>query len=161
MDDPVAFTRNLPQDEIFVNHCFSIPQESHCKKELFLERPLCKALLMSAASVCDRKVGNDHLLDGYSWGIFTFINREDFATNITVSVAKIEEDEECRLKESSSTVSIKYGMFTGKTPWWKKVFCLGRLPELVVTGRVINRPTAHQPIFYPRLEQNRRYFVLL
>jgi hypothetical protein len=154
MDTPIAYERKLPQDDVFTNHCFTRPEESRRRREIFLDRPLCKALLMSAAAVCDKKVGNDHLLDGYSWGIFTFIVQEDFVTNVIISTHLLQEEEDERVREINSLYKpIKYGMFTGKTPWWKKVFCLGRLPELLVTGRVINRPTAHQPIFYPRHNQ--------
>lgn len=140
----------LSQDPLFIKHCFIQPEEFKSFQRL-KNANLQNSIIMSSASFCDRNVNNDHLLDGYSWAIILHINADGDDTKITTFCKFIDEDEIDRLQDISNSSSMKFGLFTGKLPLWKKIFCCGRLPTLLTTGRTVERTTAHQPIFYPTL----------
>ena len=146
------FVHKLPQDENFINHCYRMPSEFKTTVELGDigdVGDLVPALMMSACAVSDLEVGNDHLLDGYSWCLFAYLVGGD-QKGLEIELRPVRDDEQTRLKERGACYKpVKYGLFTGKTPWWKKLFCCGRLGVLATTGRAVDRPTAHQPIYYP------------
>lgn len=138
--------QKLQQDIAFVNHCYRVPNEFNTEIVIDEAAGLQDALMMTACAFSDMVVGNDHLLDGYSWTNVILI-REG---KLQISQKKVDPDEETRIREREGCYKPKvYGIFTGVTPWWKKLFCCGRLGVLATTGRIIERPTAHQPIFYP------------
>lgn len=135
--------RNLPQDPVFQEFCTKDLDEI---TEVFdLETNVSDCFILSAAAICDN--GIDHLLDGYSWAIFARIENDI----LTVKTVRVAADENVRLREKHGTAR-QFGLFTGHLPAWRKLF-LGRIPQLLATGRAIERQTAHQPIYYPRLNQ--------
>lgn len=145
----MEWPKNLTQDPLFIKHGFTEPEEiSALYKTKFL-KPLHHSLISTSAAFCDFNVGNDHLLDGYSYGLITYISGNE----IRIYCKKIQEDENDRLNELKSTSSYKFGLFTGKLSTCKKIFGLGRLPQLLSTGRAVERTTAHQPIFFPLKSQ--------
>jgi Retinal pigment epithelial membrane protein len=149
------FSKKLTQDPLFVKHCFTYPEEFQLSKKLDLGayKILHDCLILSSAAFCDATVNNDHLLDGYSWGLFVHISSAKDNTDIKIYCKKIQEDEDVRLREVQHTSSMKFGLFTGKLPTWRKWLTLGRLPTLLSSGRAVERTTAHQPIFYPAKSQ--------
>lgn len=109
------------------------------------------SLMMAAGAVCNQYL--DHILDGYSWGVVVRIaTTQDKKTAITVAVAPVESDVQLRTKEERRRKELQFGMFSkGYINPLKYLFCCGRLCELATTGLVIERSTAHQPIFFPPL----------
>lgn len=146
-------TRSLPQDPEFVDLCLREPKEFfeqiHIPCDSFSQ--VEDTLILSAAAFCDN--GIEHLLDGYSWSIFTRIsyNQPSNGVVITVKCLKIPADENLRQTEKGTTKR-KFGLFSGRLSTLKKIF-LARLPDLLITGRAVERQTAHQPVFYPSLNQ--------
>ena len=151
---PDDYIRDLPQDHEFTKLCLRTPEEFSCNIVVDGDEDTLgpeDTLILSAAAFCDN--GIDHLLDGYSWGLFMRISCDIYDTRkirLSLKCLKIAEDEQLRLSEMGDTER-KFGLFNGRLPFWKKI--LGRLPTLLLTGRAIERQTAHQPIFYPYTNQ--------
>ncbi len=146
--------KKLTQDPLFIKHCFTYPQSVQFSaqiEELGTKR-LQDCLILSSAAFCDKDVDNDHLLDGYSWGLIVNISNVNNCNFIKFYCKKIQEDEDVRVEEVQNK-TMKFGLFTGKLPTWKKLLTFGRLPQLLSTGRAVERTTAHQPIFYPAKSQ--------
>jgi len=136
-------TKHLPQDPVFQKYCTQDVEEYSDTFDLGTNIKDC--FILSAAAICNN--GVDHLLDGYSWAIFARITNNV----LEVKTVKVAHDEHVRLREQHGTAR-QFGLFTGHLPWWRKFF-LGRIPQLLVTGRAVERQTAHQPIYYPTLSQ--------
>lgn len=136
-------TKNLPQDPVFSKYCTQDLEEY--SDSFSLDTNVQDCLILSSAAICGN--GIDHLLDGYSWAIVARITNNV----LDIKTMKIAADEHLRLREQHGTAR-QFGLFSGHLPTWKKLL-LGRIPQLLKTGRAIERQTAHQPIYYPRLSQ--------
>lgn len=138
--------RNLPQDEKFIKHCIIKPENFSFSCDIPLKtiesRPLKDFIIFSAASFCDN--GIDHLLDGYSCGIFVRMSCEGSRLYMTGVLKKIGADENLR-NEEEHRKGRRYGLFVGRI--YPKCL-LGRLPSLLFK-KPIERETAHQPIYFP------------
>ena len=148
------YARSTPQDPQFVKLCLQKPKEFSCVFDVDTliepDREIDDTLILSAAAFCDN--GIDHLLDGYSWALLARISRSKFGLVVNLKCKLVPADEKLRQKEKH-TITRKFGLFSGVLPWWRKIFTLGRLPELLLTGMEVERQTAHQPIFYRKLNQ--------
>jgi carotenoid cleavage dioxygenase-like enzyme len=113
-------------------------------------KPVEDSLFLSAAAYCGDHV--DHILDGYSCALVTRIaSGANGCTLVTVVLRTVSADAGLAQRESKSQREEEFGMFTkGHIPWYKYLFG-ARLVELATTGSVIERSTAHQPIFFPPL----------
>jgi hypothetical protein len=145
-------------------------------------------ILSSCAYVAN---GIDHILDGnealiiwilfsllvlilgYSWVLITRVSGDNDNTHVNVVLRPVSLDQK-DLNDEKTHLK-KFGLFTGKLPWYRKLFCCGRMWQLLITGRAVDRQTAHQvmlvfkfffclkklffsvqPIFYPL--RNEAYF---
>ncbi len=115
------------------------------------------SLMLAAAASCGPIV--THILDGYSWGLVTRISTDQHRhTYISVALAPVPDDAELQERETRRGKELKFGMFTrGNISPLSYLFCCGRTAELATTGQVIERRTAHQPIFFPPI--NQAYFA--
>src|SRR3989338_1639570 len=104
------------------------------------------SLLMAAAAFTCPAVG--HMLDGYSWALVTRIEHDRAKTTLTISGKAVRGDFRNYERENAGG-RLRYGMLSGETPTWQKVLCCGRCCQLMTTGRIIEKNTAHQPIYSP------------
>jgi carotenoid cleavage dioxygenase-like enzyme len=113
-------------------------------------KPVEDSLFLSAAAYCGNYV--DHILDGYSCALVTRIASDvNGRTLLTVVLQSVSADATLAQSETKSQREEQFGMFTkGHIPWYKYLFG-ARLVELATTGSVIERSTAHQPIYFPPL----------
>ncbi len=112
------------------------------------EQPSDSIILSSCAFVDN---GIDHILDGYSWALMARVSGD--AENLVVNVILRPVSADQKDRESERNGLRKFGLFTGHLRWWRKILCGGRALQLLVTGRAVDRVTAHQPIFYPMLDE--------
>jgi carotenoid cleavage dioxygenase-like enzyme len=103
-------------------------------------------LILSACVYSGSKI--NHVLDGYSWGVIVNMNTVNNIFEINITSHNIENDKLLFIEEENGR-NLKTGLFTSDMSIYKKI-CLGNLPKILKGDIIVERSTAHQPIYYPQ-----------
>jgi carotenoid cleavage dioxygenase-like enzyme len=165
------YQSKLPQEPAFSEYCHTLPNKSNISLT-FNDTQKCyvwnddketkaiqssdsdvlsfecqESLLISAGAYTGHVI--DHLLDGYSWGIFVRVlsTPHDNKLEINLQSYPIIGDQILYNQELAGSY-LQPGLFTSDMPWWRKLM-LGNLFKFITGGLALGRETGHQPIYYP------------